>query len=207
MLIYRTEVCQFTEWKYANSPNAIDFRAQSVLKRGWQRAGRRHGVVISQCLAQDIRGRGFRGMVSGAEIEDCDSHVAHPVFFGSVHCDCGAWHRPGGCFAVRALRSPDPTPSARAHTRSAASHHSTTLHMSIEVFGYATASHKSAEGRSKHYEWSQLIVVEKREAVKRNPNHRSFTHALPLKTPKSHDWGLFDIISAWLEGRYMSLRL
>ena len=61
--------------------------------------------------------------------------------------------------------------------RSAASHHSTTLHMSIEVFGDATASHKSAEGRSKHYksaegrskhyEWSQLIVVEKREAVKR----------------------------------------
>ena len=51
--------------------------------------------------------------------------------------------------------------------RSAASHHSTTLHMSIEVFGYATASHKSAEGRSKHYEWSQLIVVEKRGAVKR----------------------------------------
>ena len=39
--------------------------------------------------------------------------------------------------------------------------------MSIEVFGDATASHKSAEGRSKHYEWSQLIVVEKREAVKR----------------------------------------
>ena len=34
-------------------------------------------------------------------------------------------------------------------------------------FGGATASHKSAEGRSKHYEWSQLIVVEKREAVKR----------------------------------------
>ena len=52
--------------------------------------------------------------------------------------------------------------------RSAASHHSTTTsHMSIEVFGDATASHKSAEGRSKHYEWSQLIVVEKREAVKR----------------------------------------
>ena len=51
--------------------------------------------------------------------------------------------------------------------RSAASHHSTALHMSIEVFGDATASHKSAEGRSKHYEWSQLIVVEKREAVKR----------------------------------------
>jgi hypothetical protein len=39
--------------------------------------------------------------------------------------------------------------------------------MSIEVFGDATASHKSAEGRSKHYEWSQLVVVEKREAVKR----------------------------------------
>jgi len=39
--------------------------------------------------------------------------------------------------------------------------------MSIEAFGDATASHKSAEGRSKHYEWSQLIVVEKREAVKR----------------------------------------
>ena len=51
--------------------------------------------------------------------------------------------------------------------RSAASRHSTTLHMSIEVFGDATASHKSAEGRSKYYEWSQLIVVEKREAVKR----------------------------------------
>ena len=51
--------------------------------------------------------------------------------------------------------------------RSAASHHSTTLHMSIEAFGDATASHKSAEGRSKHYEWCQLIVVEKREAVKR----------------------------------------
>jgi hypothetical protein len=31
----------------------------------------------------------------------------------------------------------------------------------------ATASHKSAEGRSKYYEWSQLIAVEKREAVKR----------------------------------------
>ena len=28
---------------------------------------------------------------------------------------------PCGCFAVRALRSPDPTPSARAHSRSAAS--------------------------------------------------------------------------------------
>ena len=51
--------------------------------------------------------------------------------------------------------------------RSAASRHSTTSHMSIEVFGDATVSHKSAEGRSKHYEWSQLIVVEKREAVKR----------------------------------------
>ena len=51
--------------------------------------------------------------------------------------------------------------------RSAASRHSTTLHMSIEVFGDATASHKSAEGRYKHYERSQLIVVEKREAVKR----------------------------------------
>ena len=51
--------------------------------------------------------------------------------------------------------------------RSAASRHSTALHMSIEVFGDATASHKSAEGRFKHYEWSQLIVVEKREAVKR----------------------------------------
>ncbi len=34
--------------------------------------------------------------------------------------------------------------------RSAASHNSTTLHMSIEVFGDATASHKSAEGRSNH---------------------------------------------------------
>ena len=32
----------------------------------------------------------------------------------------------------------------------AASRHSTTLHMSIEVFGDATASHKSAEGRSNH---------------------------------------------------------
>ena len=74
---------------------------------------------------------------------------------------------PCGCFAVRALRSPYPTPSARAHSRSAASHHSTTLHMSIEVFWDATASHKSAEGRYKHYERSLLIVVEKREAVKR----------------------------------------
>ncbi len=50
--------------------------------------------------------------------------------------------------------------------RSAASHHSTTLHMSIEV-GYATASHKSAEGRYIHYERSHLTVVEKRGAVKR----------------------------------------
>ena len=33
--------------------------------------------------------------------------------------------------------------------------------------GDATAAHKSAEGRYKHYEWSHLIVVEKREAVKR----------------------------------------
>jgi hypothetical protein len=39
--------------------------------------------------------------------------------------------------------------------------------VSVEVFLDATASHKSAEGRSKHYEWSQLIVVEKREAVER----------------------------------------
>jgi len=35
------------------------------------------------------------------------------------------------------------------------------------VFWDATASHKSAEGRNKNYEWNQLIVVEKREAVKR----------------------------------------
>ena len=39
--------------------------------------------------------------------------------------------------------------------------------MTVGVFWDATASHKSAEGRSKHYEWSQLIVVEKRDAVKR----------------------------------------
>ena len=61
--------------------------------------------------------------------------------------------------------------------------------MSIEVFGDATASHKSAEGRSKHYEWSQLIVVEKREAVKREcacrgairlPDEQSEERALDL---------------------------
>ncbi len=51
--------------------------------------------------------------------------------------------------------------------RSAASHHTTAIQVSGKVFGEATASHKSAEGRAKHYEWSQLIVVEKREAVKR----------------------------------------
>ena len=80
--------------------------------------------------------------------------------WGSRACPCGR-------FAARASPSANPTPSARAHSRSAALRHSTALHMSIEVFGDATASHKSAEGRSKHYEWSQLIVVEKREAVKR----------------------------------------
>ena len=51
--------------------------------------------------------------------------------------------------------------------RSAASHFTTTVYVSAEVFWDATASHKSAEGRYKNYEWSQLIVVEKREAVKR----------------------------------------
>ena len=35
---------------------------------------------------------------------------------------------PCGCFAVRALRSPDPTPSARAHSRSAELHLLRTLH-------------------------------------------------------------------------------
>jgi len=51
--------------------------------------------------------------------------------------------------------------------RSAASHFTTTVYVSAEVFWDATASHKSAEGRNKNYEWNQLIVVEKREAVKR----------------------------------------
>ena len=36
--------------------------------------------------------------------------------------------------------------------------------MPAGVFWDATASHKSAEGRYIHYEWSQLTVVEKREA-------------------------------------------
>ena len=58
---------------------------------------------------------------------------------------------PCGCFAVRALRSPDPTPSARAHSRSVASCHSTTVYVPGYAFGDATASHKSAEGRSNHY--------------------------------------------------------
>ena len=46
-------------------------------------------------------------------------------------------------------------------------HFTTTVYVSAEVFWDATASHKSAEGRYKNCEWSQLIVVEKREAVKR----------------------------------------
>ena len=52
--------------------------------------------------------------------------------------------------------------------RFAASHHTTAIHVSVEVFLDATASHKSAEGRYKHYERSRLIVVEKREAVERD---------------------------------------
>ena len=51
--------------------------------------------------------------------------------------------------------------------RFAASHHTTAIHVSVEVFLDAAVPHKSAEGRYKNYEWSQLIVVEKREAVKR----------------------------------------
>ena len=78
--------------------------------------------------------------------------------WGSRAAACAPY---GFGFAESSLRC------ASVHSRSAASHHSTTLHMSIEAFGDATASHKSAEGRSKHYEWCQLIVVEKREAVKR----------------------------------------
>jgi hypothetical protein len=51
--------------------------------------------------------------------------------------------------------------------RFAASHHTTAIHVSVEVFLDAAVPHKSAEGRYIHYEWSHLTVVEKREAVKR----------------------------------------
>ena len=51
--------------------------------------------------------------------------------------------------------------------RSAASHLTTTVYVPAGVFWDATASHKSAEGRYIHYEWSRLTVVEKRGAVKR----------------------------------------
>ena len=51
--------------------------------------------------------------------------------------------------------------------RSAAAHFTTTVYVSAGVFWDVTASHKSAEGRYENYEWSQLTVVEKREAVKR----------------------------------------
>ena len=51
--------------------------------------------------------------------------------------------------------------------RSAASHFTTTVYVPAGVFWDATASHKSAEGRYKNYEWSHLTVVEKRGAVKR----------------------------------------
>ena len=51
--------------------------------------------------------------------------------------------------------------------RSAASHNSTAMHMSIEVFWDATPSHKLAEGRYNHSKERLLIVVEKCGAVKR----------------------------------------
>ena len=57
--------------------------------------------------------------------------------------------------------------SERFGSRSAASHHLTAMHMSIEVFWDATASHKSAEGRYNHSKERLLGVVEKCGAVKR----------------------------------------
>ena len=51
--------------------------------------------------------------------------------------------------------------------RSAASRHATPTQLSSEVFVDATASHKSAEGYSNHYEMDSLNMVEKCEAAER----------------------------------------
>ena len=49
--------------------------------------------------------------------------LGKPTLGGFINSEQqGSRAGPGGCFAVRALRSPDPTPLARAHSRSAESH-------------------------------------------------------------------------------------
>ena len=55
----------------------------------------------------------------------CHAGSRHPC---RVNSDgWGSRAGPCGCFAVRALRSPDPTPSARAHSRFTAPRFSTTI--------------------------------------------------------------------------------
>ena len=70
--------------------------------------------------------------------------------------------------------------------------------MSIEVFGDATASHKSAEGRSNHCTTASTdrgLKARSSEAVVRTLTIGVFTHALPLKTPKSQRCGIDEITS------------
>ena len=57
-------------------------------------------------------------------------------------------------------------PAARAHSRFAASHHTTAIHVSVEVFLDAAVPHKSAEGRYNHCKTAQAVAKVRQPKVK-----------------------------------------